>query len=154
MWLPVMTGASESSFPGRRAKMLPILSTPMVQPASVHHFTNRSRACLSRSVSASRRTPPFSVAPIFAKSIRLCQRRSLLMRMFVVIGAPCRLQERAARARGRARPAPAGSFCRLAHRIVRVLRPVQIRLARLDLHHGDALRNRADMHAQVTADAL
>ena len=34
MWLPVITGDSELSLPGRRAKMLPILSILMVQPAS------------------------------------------------------------------------------------------------------------------------
>ena len=38
-----------------------------------------SRACRSRSVSASRQTPPFSVAPIRASVISDCQRRSWLM---------------------------------------------------------------------------
>src|SRR5882672_7690866 len=79
-----MTGGSVSSLPGRRAKMLPILSTPIVQPASLDQRTNRSRACLSRSVSASRFTPPFSVAAILSNNIRLSHNRSLLMRMFVV----------------------------------------------------------------------
>src|ERR1700674_1638913 len=49
--------------------MLPIPSTVTVQPASVHQLQNRSRAWRSISVSASRGTPPFYVAPILARSI-------------------------------------------------------------------------------------
>ena len=82
MWLPVITGGSDSSRPARRAKMLPILSMPTLQPASSHQRTKRSRAALSTSVSASRQTPPFSVAPIFAISIRLAHRRSPSTLMF------------------------------------------------------------------------
>ena len=82
MWLPVMTGGRDSSRPGRRAKMLPILSIRTVQPASSHQRTNRSRAALSTSVSASRQTPPLSVAPIFAISMRLAHRRSPSTLMF------------------------------------------------------------------------
>src|SRR6516225_3365803 len=83
-----MTGGRDSSLPGRRAKMLPILSTVMRQPAASPHCRNRSRAWRSRSVSARRQTPPFSVAPILASSIRLCHSRSLSMRILVLIDSP------------------------------------------------------------------
>src|SRR5437762_2934303 len=133
-----MTGGSELSLPGRRAKMLPIVSMVMLQPAWVHHVWNRSRAWRSRSVKARRQTPPFSVAPILANSIRLSHSRLPSIRMLVVIDPP-------------RRSALFGGF---AHRIVGVLRPVQIRLPRFHRHHGDAVRHGADVLAQITADAL
>ena len=60
-------------------------STLTVQPASLHQRMNRSRAWPSSSVSASRRTPPLSVAPIFASSISESHRRCWLMEMFMAI---------------------------------------------------------------------
>ncbi len=75
-WLPVVTGSSLGSVPGRRAKMLPILSTVMLQPASWHHFTKRSRPSRSKSVSARRQLPPATPGPIFAISMRLSHSRS------------------------------------------------------------------------------
>src|SRR5437899_515240 len=73
-----MTGGRFGLRPDRPAKMLPILSTRTVQPASLHHRIKRRRASPSRSLAASRHTPPFGVAPICANSIRLAQRRSPL----------------------------------------------------------------------------
>src|SRR5207302_3281148 len=78
-WLPVTTGGRSGSRPGRRAKMLPILSTATVQPASSHQRIKRRRASPSRSLAASRQTPPFAVAPIRASSIRLAHSRSPLI---------------------------------------------------------------------------
>ena len=77
---PVMTGARLSSSPLRCAKTFPILSTRIVQPSSSHHLIQRSRASLSRSVSASRQHPPFSVPPIFPMIISVSQSRSPLIR--------------------------------------------------------------------------
>src|ERR1041384_537982 len=71
-----MTGGRSGFLPGRRAKMLPIQSTATVQPASSHQRMKSRRAWPSRSLAASRQTPPFSVAPIRASSIRLAQSRS------------------------------------------------------------------------------
>src|ERR1044071_309630 len=103
MWLPVITGARELSRPARRAKMLPMRSTVIVQPAALHHAAKRSRAFLSRSVSVSRQTPPFSVAPILASSIRESQSRWLLMVMFEGVGiADFTVKERNWRAKIRA----------------------------------------------------
>ena len=75
-WLPAMTGARSGLRPGRRAKMLPIRSTVTVQPAASHQPIKRRRAAPSRSLAASRHTPPFSVAPIRASSITLPHSRS------------------------------------------------------------------------------
>src|SRR6266550_2402138 len=75
-----MTGGFAGSRPSRRAKILPSLSTLMAQPASLAQRTKRSRPWRSRSVSAMRQTPPFSVPPILASSIRLDHKRSESMR--------------------------------------------------------------------------
>src|SRR3546814_9431064 len=56
--------------------MLPILSTAMAQPASLHQRTKRSRPSRSKSLSARRQLPPATPGPIFAISIRLSHRRS------------------------------------------------------------------------------
>ena len=77
--LPMATGGSVASAPGRRAKMLPMPSMPMSRPASVHQRTNWSRPCRSTSVSVRRRTPPFGVAPMRASSISEAQSRSALI---------------------------------------------------------------------------
>ena len=71
-----MTGGRSGLRPGRRAKMLPIRSTVTVQPASSHQPMKSRRASPSRSLAASRHTPPFAVAPIRANSIRLAHSRS------------------------------------------------------------------------------
>src|SRR4051812_8414242 len=66
--------------------MLPIRSTETVQPASSHQRMKRRRASPSRSLAASRHTPPFSVAPIWASSIRLAHSRSpLIVRLRISI---------------------------------------------------------------------
>src|SRR5262245_696777 len=49
---------------------------------------------------------------------------------------------------------PVSLRCMLPHRIVRVLRPILIGPPRDDLLHGDAVRHRADMHAEITAHAF
>ena len=64
--------------PGRRAKMLPMRSILTVQPAASHQRMKTRRASASRSLAASRHTPPFAVAPIRASSIRLAHSRSPL----------------------------------------------------------------------------
>ena len=81
--LPTTEGGSVSSAPARRANIDPMASTDTVHPASRHHVANKSRLFPSRSVSVSRLTPPFDVAPILAISIRLDQSRLPLMRRFV-----------------------------------------------------------------------
>src|SRR6056297_3234322 len=62
--------------------MLPISSSPMVQPASSHHFRNSARPSASASVTVWRLLPPATPGPIFAISIRLSHSRSPSMRMF------------------------------------------------------------------------
>ena len=74
-WLPMRTGGS-SRRPARRANMLPIASTETSKPSSSHQRRKRPRASPSSSDRASRRTPPRSVAPSFAISIRRAHRRS------------------------------------------------------------------------------
>src|ERR1051326_687130 len=59
--------------------MLPMRSIVTVQPASSHQRIKRRRASPSRSLAASRQTPPFAVAPIRANSIRLAHSRSPLI---------------------------------------------------------------------------
>mgnify|MGYP006197789685 CR=1 FL=1 len=76
----VITGAKASLRPARRAKMLPMRSTRMLQPASRSQRTSWSRPSRSRSVRASRHTPPFGVAPILAISARLSHSRAPSMR--------------------------------------------------------------------------
>src|SRR5215475_12793809 len=137
IWLPVMTGARLSSLPARRAKMLPILSILMVQPAFLHQAMKRSRASRSRSVSARRQTPPFCVAPIFAISIRLSHSRSPSTLRLVATRLSSSLLRRL-----------------LGHRVARILGPVQIGLAGIDRDHADAIRHRADMLAEIAADAF
>src|SRR5690349_2446876 len=73
-----MTGGRVGSRASRRAKMLPIRSIRTVQPASSHQRMKSRRAAPSRSLAASRHTPPFVVAPSCANSIRLAHRRSPL----------------------------------------------------------------------------
>src|SRR3954467_7707253 len=138
IWLPVITGARLSSLPGRRAKILPILSILMLQPAWRHQSMKRSRAWRSRSVKARRQTPPLAVAPILAISIRLSHSRSPSTLRLVATCHSCFFLFR--------------RF--LSVRIPRVLSPVQIGFAGIDLDHGDAVRNRADMLAEVAADAF
>ena len=87
-WLPDITGRRLGSLPGRRAKILPTLSTVTVQPASSAHLTNRSRPWPSNSVPARRATPPFGVAPILAISIKLSHKRALLIFRFCMVSAP------------------------------------------------------------------
>ncbi len=57
-WLPVITGGRLVSRPGRRAKMLPILSTRTVQPAASHQPMKSRRAAPSRSLAETRRGAP------------------------------------------------------------------------------------------------
>ena len=82
-WLPNSTGRRSGSRPARRANMLPIASTRTVSPAASHSARNRSRPRRSTSVSVSRRTPPFGVAPISAMPIRLSHSRLPSMRWLV-----------------------------------------------------------------------
>src|SRR5581483_3481721 len=128
-----------SSLPARRAKMLPILSILMVQPAFLHQAMKRSRASRSRSVKARRQTPPFAVAPILAISIRLSHSRSpSTLRLVATLASPADLLLRRL----------------LGVRIARVLGPIEIGLAGIDRDHGDAIRHRADMLAEIAAHAL
>src|SRR5690606_24504675 len=83
-WLPVITGGRSSRRPGRRMNMLPMASTRTAQPSSRAQDTTRSRPWRSRSVSASRHTPPLSVAPMRASSIRESHRRRPSMRSAAV----------------------------------------------------------------------
>src|SRR5690348_8035009 len=59
--------------------MLPMPSTAISSPASLHQPTKRSRPSRSTSVSVRRRTPPLGVAPILARSISEPQSRSDLI---------------------------------------------------------------------------
>src|SRR3954449_1206305 len=69
------TGAAPASFPARSANMLPMASTRSARPASRHQSAKRSRPSRSAGVSVTRRTPPFGVAPIFARSMSEDQSR-------------------------------------------------------------------------------
>src|SRR5690349_13235429 len=135
-----MTGARLSSLPGRRAKMLPILSILMLQPAWRHQSMKRSRAWRSRSVKARRQTPPLAVAPIFAISIRLSHSRSPSTLRLVATCHSC---------------SDSSLFrCLFSMRIARVLSPIEVRFAGIDRDHADRVRHRADMLAEVAADAF
>src|SRR4029079_614184 len=70
------TGGAPACVPFRTAKMFPIASTRVSSPDSRAHATKRSRPSRSMSVSASRFTPPFGVAPIRARSISERHKRS------------------------------------------------------------------------------
>src|SRR5262249_22479706 len=74
-------------------------------------------------------------------SIRLCHSRSLSMRILVLMGSP-----------GSARVE--ASLGRPAHRVLGVLRPGHMGPPGIDLHHGEAVRYRADMLAEITTDAF
>src|SRR6185437_2552234 len=123
--------------------MLPIRSTETVQPASLHQRTKRSRPWRSRSVSASRQTPPLSVAPILAISIRLCHRRSPLTRRFLpVVVSLMTLLEWFQLLGG------------LPQRVVGMLEPGERLPPGRDLDHADTACHRASIHAEIAADTL
>src|SRR3954465_1854387 len=156
MWLPVMTGGSASLRPGRRAKMLPIPSIAMLQPASLHQRMKRSRASPSSLVSANRRTPPLSVAPMRARSIRdfhnRCESIDIAAMSFPLYEPP---------------QMPPTCWLRLTLarlRIVWVCHPARIPLdclsrARVlvpdrDLLQRNAVFHGTNIHAKVAADTL
>src|SRR3546814_11027416 len=118
--------------------MLPILSTAMEQPASWHQRTKRSRPSRSSSLSARRQLPPATPGPIFAISMRLSHRRSPFTFRFLRLTASivCLLSRL------------------LAEGIARVLGPVHVALAVVDLDHGDAALDRPHVQPEIEAAAF
>src|SRR5882672_4702527 len=166
-----MIGGRPLSLPGRRAKMLPIPSIATPQPASLHQRMKRSRASPSSLERASRRTPPFSVAPILARSIRDFHNRCESIDIsaipeHLVRTALCDCEERR-------KMRKVSLLQRAGHRFALVRRPRGIvgmgcpASVTLDCStrpwidspdceflQGDAIHHRADVNAQVAAYAL
>src|SRR5882724_12243763 len=166
-----MIGGRPLSLPGRRGKMLPMPSIATLQPASLHQRMKRSRASPSRRERASRRTPPFSVAPILARSIRDFHSRCGSIDIsaipdHLVRTALCDCEERRKmrkvsllRQTGRRIALvgrPGGIVGMGAPASVSLDRPPRARVDRPDreFFQGDAILHRADVHAQVAAHAL
>ncbi len=141
-WLPMAIGGRLSSLPGRRAKILPISSMVTVQPTSSQAAMNQRRTSASRSVSVSRLMPPLAWPPILAVSMIVPQSRTGSMPRLGAAGG--RLMPRLSSCRDQSRP----------ERVVRMLLPGGEGQAGFRRVHGDAAIHRADMGAQVAADAF